>query len=76
MMGVEMSLTKNYETYLKLDLSGYIGQWVAIFNNKVISHGTDPKEVYKEAMKISNNQIIMLTKIPSRDAIEIYFSAD
>jgi hypothetical protein len=66
-----MSLNQNYEAYLGLDLSTYLGQWIAIFNKKVIAHGTDPKDVYAQAMKLSNNNRIMLTKITPSNVVEI-----
>ena len=37
------NLESNYEYYLSADLSHYIGEWVAIYENKIISHGSDVK---------------------------------
>lgn len=59
------TLMQNYNAYMSLDLSQYIGQWIAIFENAVIAHGKNAKEVYQKAMEITNGKKIMLTKVPS-----------
>jgi hypothetical protein len=66
-----MSLTQNYETYLGLDLSSYLGQWIAIFEKKVIAYGENPKAVYAKAMEISKNKRVMLTKVKPSNIVEI-----
>lgn len=52
-----------YNAYIDIDPTDYLGQWVAIFHGKVIAHGTDPKKVYKEASKVSKDHAFMLTKM-------------
>lgn len=66
-----MGLTQNYQTYLKLDLSQYVGQWIAIFKDKIIMHGANPKKVYEEAMKISDNKQVMLVRVPNSNMAEV-----
>lgn len=34
---------------MKGDVSDYVGQWVAVYNHKVIAHGRQLPEVAKEA---------------------------
>lgn len=65
-----MGTLQNYAAYMSLDLSAFAGLWIAIFNGVVIARGPDPKKVYSEAIRISKNKKVMLTKIPS-DIIEI-----
>lgn len=66
-----MSFEQNYNAYLNLDLSKYIGQWIAILKNDVIAYGTDPKEVYKKATTVSNNQLFMFIKVPRANIPEL-----
>jgi len=68
---VWLGALQNYNAYMTLDLSAFEGLWIAIFNGNVVAHGPDPKKVYTEAMELSNNKKVMLTKIPKRGVIEI-----
>ena len=62
---------KNYEAYMRLDLTPFEGLWIAVFNDRVVSSGADAKRVYEEAMKTSRNKPVLLTKVPRRGIIEI-----
>lgn len=62
-------LESNYEYYLNTDLSNYIGEWVAIYENKVIAHGMDVKIVAKEAMALCGNRKFLLSKVPSNETM-------
>ena len=59
------TLMQNYETYMKLNLSDYVNQWIAIFENKVITHGRDPKKVFDDAEKITHGKRFLLTRVAS-----------
>jgi len=65
------SVTQNFDAYVNLDKADFGGLWVAIFKGEVIASGEDAKMVYKEAMKITHNKIVMLSKVPKKDVIEI-----
>lgn len=41
--------TRDYEWFVKTDLSEYAGEWVATLDQKVVTHGDDAEIVYKEA---------------------------
>ncbi|MEK6927289.1 MAG: DUF5678 domain-containing protein [Nanoarchaeota archaeon] len=59
----------NYDFYMSEDLSSYSGEWVAISNNKIISHGKDVRMVAKEAMIVCGNKKFLLSKIPSNETL-------
>ena len=56
----------NFKTFLELDLSDYLGEWVAISNNKIIAHSKDINELKKV---IKNNKKPLITKIPKKDTL-------
>jgi hypothetical protein len=60
---------QNYNFFLRMDLSHYLGQLVAILDNKIISHGNDFKEVYKEAKAKAGRQKPLFTKIPEKETM-------
>lgn len=54
----------NYEFYIKADTSAYKGKWIAIARMKIVAHGKDAEEVYKQAQKKYKGEDISLAKIP------------
>ncbi|MFH1400292.1 MAG: DUF5678 domain-containing protein [Nanoarchaeota archaeon] len=65
-----MGIHQNYESFLKLDLSGYVGQWVAIHDDKVISNGPTAKHVYDDAQAKYPGQTPLVVNISDEG---IYF---
>ena len=66
---MEQALERNYEAYLQTSLSSYLGEWVAICDNKVVSHGKNVKKVFEEAKKKYPNKKPLLTKVPSKETL-------
>lgn len=56
-----------YNTFLKLDLSPYSGEWVALCDNKVISHGKQIKPVFYKAKKMFPKRIPELLLVPGKE---------
>ena len=51
---------------MNANLSDYIGKWIAICDDKVVSEGNEAKKVYSEAEKKCKNKKILLTKVPGK----------
>ena len=64
-------LSQNYDAYLSMDLSGYVGMWIAIFEKKIIASGSNPKEVYQKAMELSQNRRVMIARVPPSGLVEM-----
>lgn len=62
-------MTKNYEYFLKANLSQYAGKWVAIVNQRVVSSGFDAQVVYNEAKRKFPNKKPSIAKIPSGETL-------
>lgn len=61
-MAVE--LEKNFNYFLKNEFSEYLdGEWIAIYGNKVISHGLTLKDVIKKAKQIAPISKVLLSKV-------------
>ena len=58
----------NFEYFVKTDLSKFVGNWVAILNNKIIASGKNFKEVAEKADKAFPNQKPLFTKVPKKTA--------
>ena len=54
--------------FVKKDWSDYAGQWVAIFNDNIISHNKNLKKVIKESSAISTTGSPTFTKIPDKNS--------
>ena len=44
-------IDKNYEFFMKTDMSHYLGKWVAICDERIISSGDSAKKVFEDAKK-------------------------
>lgn len=58
--------SKEFEFYLKADLSKYEGKYIAIVGDKVVAFGDNAKEVFEEAKK-KTGKTPTLAKIPTED---------
>lgn len=62
-------MEQNYEFFMKTDLSEYIGKWIAICREKVVSSGDNPKQVFEEAKRICPGHRPLLTKVPEKESM-------
>jgi hypothetical protein len=61
-------VSREFEFYIKTDLSKYEGKYIAIVENKLISVGNNAKEVWEEAKK-KTGKIPTIAKIPREEAL-------
>ena len=61
--------SKEFEFYVKADLSKYEWKYVAIVEDKVVASGENAKEVLDEAKSKFPNKIPTLAKIPKEEAL-------
>lgn len=47
----QIGLFKAAEKWLQKNRAEYLGQWVCLYGDKLIAHGTDGLEVHKQAKK-------------------------
>jgi len=57
----------NYQFFMETDLAGYVGQWVAVHDKRIISAGKDFKTVFAEAKKIARRPFI--ARIPEKETM-------
>ena len=46
-----MNINKNYQSFMNFNVDKFIGEWIAICDEKIISHGKSFKNVFNEAKK-------------------------
>lgn len=54
---------------MKTNVDSYIGEWVAICEQKIVSHGKDFKKVFKEARKKCPKEKPLITRIPDKETM-------
>jgi hypothetical protein len=59
----------NYNFYMKEDLSGYIGKWIAICDRRIVAHGSSAKKVFEEAKKKCPTERPLLTRVPEKETM-------
>lgn len=62
-------MEKEYEYFLQADLSGYIGNWIVIVDDKIVASGKDIKELYAEVKKRYPNKRPLLSRIPDKETM-------
>ncbi len=62
-------MSKEFDFFVKADLSKYKGLYVAIVNDKVVSSGDNAKVVWEEAKKRFPDKTPMLVKIPKEETL-------
>jgi len=62
-------MDNNYEFYMRTNVDKYIGEWVAICNQKIISHGKDVKKVFEEAKEKCPKDKPLLTRVPDKESM-------
>ncbi len=60
---------ENYNYFLKADMSAYLGEWVAIVDKSIASHGKSAKQVYEEAINRFPNKRPLLTRIHEKSTM-------
>lgn len=68
-MKQKQKTASNYDFFIKTNTSPYKGEWIAISGKKIVSHGKDAEEVYKDAKQKSKTSDISLAKIPEQDTL-------
>lgn len=56
-------MDKNYEWFLKADLTPYAGKYVAIAREQVIASGDDPGSVYETVQQQYPHEEVLLWKV-------------
>ena len=64
-----MHAMDNYAFYADANLVRYAGDWVAIVEGKVVSHGKNLKGVLKNAKQIHPSVTPFVAKIPVKDIL-------
>lgn len=62
-------MADNYGYFMKADLSGYLGEWIAICGEKIIAHGTSARKVFEEAKRKCPSEKPLLTRVPEKDTM-------
>jgi ribosomal protein S3AE len=58
------AIQKNFNYFLDMSFKPYKeGEWIAIFENKVISHGMELKDVVNSAKEIAPLAKVLISKI-------------
>lgn len=64
-----MAMDKNYQFFMKTKMDSYIGEWVAICNQMIISHGHNPKQVFRDAKEKCPNKKLLFTRVPDKESM-------
>jgi len=60
---------KAYEFYLQADISKYIGEWIAVSEDKILAHGKNLKEVVEKAKLLTGGNKFIIARVPSQETM-------
>ncbi len=60
---------ENYNSFIKLDLSKHMGNWIAICQGKIVAKDKNIKKVYLEAKKKCPTKKPLIAKVPEQGAM-------
>jgi hypothetical protein len=59
----------NYSYFMQADLSGHIGEWIAICDERIVSSGSELKRVLDEAKRTCPGKKPLIAKVPTRETM-------
>ena len=59
----------NYQFFMTSYVREFTGEWIAICNQEIVSHGKDAKKVFREAKKKCPKQRPLMTKVPENETM-------
>ena len=62
-------MAKNYQFFMSTNIDRYIGEWIAISNEKVVSHGKEFKKVFEETKRKFPKERPFITRVPDKDTM-------
>lgn len=62
-------MDKNYQFFMSTNIDRYIGEWIAICNEKIIAHGKDVKKVFNESKQKCPKERPLLTRVPDKETM-------
>ena len=62
-------MSNEYNFFMDKELSAYLGEWIAILDKEIISHGKDLKKVYEEAKLKYPKARPLITKVADKNTM-------
>lgn len=58
-----------YNYFMEADVSKYVGEWIAVSEDKILAHGKNLKEVVDKANSISKGKKFLIARVPSEETM-------
>ncbi|HLD15022.1 MAG TPA: DUF5678 domain-containing protein [Candidatus Nanoarchaeia archaeon] len=62
-------MDKNYDYFMKTNVDKYIGEWIVVAKEKIVSHGKDINKVLEEAKRKYPTETPLLIRVPDKEAM-------
>jgi hypothetical protein len=62
-------MDKNYDAFMKMNLSPYLGEWIAVCENRIVAHGKKVKDVFYEAKSNCPGKRPFIAKVPGKETM-------
>ncbi len=55
-----------YNAFMKANLTNYVGEWIVVVDDEIVSHGKDIKTIYSIAKEKYPDKTPLITKVPDK----------
>ena len=69
MNALKMNIQNNYQYFMNINVDKFIGEWIAICDERIVAHGKCFKDVFKEAKEKCAPKRPMITKVPDKETM-------
>ena len=66
---VKTAQEMNYQYYMNVNIDKFSGEWIAVCEEEIDSHGKNIKEVVKEAKNKCGDKKFLLARVPSEETM-------
>jgi hypothetical protein len=64
-----MALTVESDYYMKMDMTPYIGEWIAILGREVIAHAKSFSDVHAQVSKIADPSSVLFVPVSDAESL-------
>ncbi len=63
------NISNGYQFFMKTNIDNYFGEWIAICDQKIVSHGKNVKRVFDEAKRTCPKEMPLMARVPDKETM-------
>ena len=58
-----------YNSFMQTDIGKYVGEWIAVSEDRILAHGKNLKEVVELAKALSKGRKFLIARVPGEETM-------